>query len=198
MFSQETTKNIADTSDSSSSSSISTPRKFKVVLVGDGGVGKTAFVHRHLGKDFLTPYIATMGVEVRGLRFYTSVGEVILNIWDTAGQEKFGGYREGYYNGVDAALIMFDVTAKCTYRSVPKWYSDIRMIGPDIPIVLTGNKIDCKSRVVKPKDINFHREVNLQYYDISVKSNYNADKPFLYLIRRLLGDDSIYFVERAN
>jgi GTP-binding nuclear protein Ran len=198
MFSQETTKNITDTSSSSSSCSISTPKKFKVVLVGDGGVGKTALVQHYLDTDFLSSYISTMGVEVRCLRFYTTVGEVILNIWDTAGQEKFGANRDGYYIGADAALIMFDVTAKCTYRSVPKWYSDLRMVGPDIPIVLTGNKIDCKSRVVTPNAINFHRKVNLQYYDISVKSNYNTDKLFLYLIRRLLRDDLVYFVDRTN
>jgi len=65
----------------------------------------------------------------------------------------------------------------------------------NIPIVLCGNKVDCKDRKVKPKDIQFHRKKNLQYYDISAKSNYNFEKPFLYIIRKLTGEPNCQFVE---
>jgi len=61
--------------------------------------------------------------------------------------------------------------------------------------VLVGNKVDCKDRKVKPKDIVFHRKKNLQYYDISAKSNYNFEKPFLYIIRKLTGNMECHFVE---
>ena len=67
-------------------------------------------------------YIATLGVEVHPLRFYTNLGEIIFNVWDTAGQEKFGGLRDGYYIQGECAIIMFDVTSRITYRSVPNWY----------------------------------------------------------------------------
>lgn len=69
---------------------------FKVVLVGDGGVGKTTFVKRHISGEFEKRYLATMGVEVHPLKFYTNYGEIIMNVWDTAGQEKLGGLRDGY------------------------------------------------------------------------------------------------------
>lgn len=69
---------------------------FKVVLVGDGGVGKTTFVKRHLSGEFEKRYIATMGVEVHPLKFFTNFGPIIMNVWDTAGQEKLGGLRDGY------------------------------------------------------------------------------------------------------
>jgi GTP-binding nuclear protein Ran len=67
-----------------------TPR-FKLILVGDGGVGKTTFVKRHQTGEFEKKYVATMGVEVHPLPCYTNLGPVIFNCWDTAGQEKFGG-----------------------------------------------------------------------------------------------------------
>uniref|UniRef100_A0A452ZZA6 GTP-binding nuclear protein n=1 Tax=Aegilops tauschii subsp. strangulata TaxID=200361 RepID=A0A452ZZA6_AEGTS len=65
----------------------------------------------------------------------------------------------------------------------------------NIPIVLCGNKVDVKNRQVKAKQVTFHRKKNLQYYEISAKSNYNFEKPFLYLARKLAGDPNIHFVE---
>jgi len=169
--------------------------KFKLLLVGDGGTGKTTFVKRHKTGEFEKKYVATMGVEVHPISFHTNLGPVIFNCWDTAGQEKLGGLRDGYYIGGQAAIIMFDVTARVTYKSVPHWHKDLVRVCENIPIVLCGNKVDCKDRKVKPKDIFFHRKKNLQYYDISAKSNYNFEKPFLYICRKLTGDPNCHFVE---
>ena len=105
-----------------------------------------------------------------------------------AGQEKFGGLRDGYYVGGKAAIIMFDVTSRITYKSVSVWHRDLTRVCENIPIVLCGNKVDVKDRKVKPKHIVFHRKKpNIQYYDISAKSNYNFEKPFLWITRKLTG-----------
>lgn len=71
---------------------------------------------------------------------------------------------------------------------------DLVRVCENIPIVLTGNKVDVKERKVKAKSITFHRKKNLQYYDISAKSNYNFEKPFLWLARKLVGNQSLDFV----
>jgi len=170
--------------------------KFKLILVGEGGVGKTTFVKRHRTGEFEKKYVATMGVEVHPIPFHTTLGKVIFNCWDTAGQEKFGGLRDGYYIGGQAAIIMFDVTSRVTYKSVPHWYKDLVRVCEHIPIVLCGNKVDSKDRKVKPKDIHFHRKKNLQYYDISAKSNYNFEKPFLYIARKLTGNPNCQFTDQ--
>jgi len=83
------------------------------------------------------------------------------------------------------AIIMFDVTSRITYKNVPNWHRDLVRVCENIPIVLVGNKVDVKDRKVKAKAITFHRKKNLQYYDISAKSNYNFEKPFLFLARKL-------------
>ncbi|VBB28430.1 unnamed protein product [Acanthocheilonema viteae] len=145
---------------------------FKLVLVGDGGTGKTTFVKRHLTGEFEKKYVATLGVEVHPLIFHTNRGQIRFNVWDTAGQEKFGGLRDGYYIQGQCAIIMFDVTARVTYKNVPNWHRDLVRVCENIPIVLCGNK----------------------YYDISAKSNYNFEKPFLWLARKLLGDPNLEFV----
>jgi GTP-binding nuclear protein Ran len=166
---------------------------FKLVLVGDGGVGKTTFVKRHLTGEFEKKYIATLGVEVHPIQFTTNRGPITFNVWDTAGQEKFGGLRDGYYIQGQCAIIMFDVTSRVTYKNVPVWHKDLVRVCENIPIVLCGNKVDIKDRKVKAKAITFHRKKNLQYYDLSAKSNYNFEKPFLWLARKLSGDVNLDF-----
>ena len=169
--------------------------EFKLILVGDGGVGKTTFVKRHLSGEFEKRYVATRGVDVNPLPFHTNHGKIVYNVWDTAGQEKYGGLRDGYYIEGQCAIIMFDVTSRISYKNVPNWHRDITRICEGIPICLTGNKVEMKDRKVRPKQILFHRKKNLQYYDISAKSNYNFEKPFLWLAKKLLGDQELKFVE---
>lgn len=89
---------------------------------------------------------------------------------------------------------MFDLTSRITYKSVPNWHRDLTRVCESIPIVLCGNKVDIKERKIKPKSIDFHRKKCLQYYDISAKSNYNYEKPFLWLARKLAGHDDLAFV----
>eukprot|EP00286_Rhodomonas_abbreviata_P014790 CAMPEP_0181338438 /NCGR_PEP_ID=MMETSP1101-20121128/28636_1 /TAXON_ID=46948 /ORGANISM="Rhodomonas abbreviata, Strain Caron Lab Isolate" /LENGTH=174 /DNA_ID=CAMNT_0023449167 /DNA_START=19 /DNA_END=540 /DNA_ORIENTATION=- len=156
--------------------------EFKLILVGDGGVGKTTFVKRHLTGEFEK-------------NFHTSCGPIQFNVWDTAGQEKFGGLRDGYYIQGQCAIIMFDVTSRITYKSVPNWYRDLTRVCDNIPIVLCGNKVEVKDRKVKAKQITFHRKKNLQYYEISAKVNYNFEKPFIWITRKVAGNNAIEFVE---
>lgn len=207
---------------------------YKLLLVGSGGVGKTTFVKRHRTGEFEKRYVATLGVEVHPLTFMTNRGAIQFNVWDCAGQERFGGLRDGYYIMGQAAILMFDVTSRATYQDIPNWYRDVMRVCECIPMVLCGNKVDCSvdpawrkrkqereqalkeaekngvtlpkepiddqdappsMRAVKPKHITFHRKKNLQYYDISAKSNYNFEKPFLWLARRLLNDRDLVFVD---
>ena len=102
--------------------------------------------------------------------FHTSRGPIKFNVWDTAGQEKFGGLRDGYYIQAQCAIIMFDVTAMSTYKNVPEWHRDLERVCGDIPIVLCGNKVDdIKDR---KRQVTYHRKNNLQvlhWYNNSIQ-----------------------------
>lgn len=89
--------------------------------------------------------------------------------------------------GADCAIIMFDVCSRITYKNVAKWYKDITRVCDAIPIVLVGNKVDVKDRKVKARQIVFSRKHGIQYYDVSAKSNYQFEKPFLWLLKKLVG-----------
>jgi len=103
--------------------------------------------------------------------------------------------RDGYYIQGQCAIIMFDVTSRTTYKHVPNWHRDLVRVCDNIPIVLVGNKVDIKDRKVKARQVVFHRKRNLPYYDISAKSNYNYEKPFLWLSRKLVGREDLVFAE---
>ena len=164
---------------------------FKLVLCGDGGTGKTTFVKRHLTGEFEKKYIATLGVEVHPIVFCTSSGNIHFDVWDTAGQEKLSALRDGYYIGADCGIIMFDVCNRITYKNVTNWYKQLTRVCEGIPIVLVGNKVDVPDRKVKARQILFPRKHGIQYYDISAKSNYQFEKPFLWLLKKLLGDPNL-------
>ena len=116
----------------------------------------TATPHLHFRLLILFLGSATLGVEVRPLAFTTNFG-ICFNVWDTAGQEKSGGFREAYYTGRQCGIIMFDVISRITYQSVPDWHRDIVRVCENIPIVLCGNKVDLE--VNNPWSINnSHKE----------------------------------------
>ncbi|RDX86927.1 GTP-binding nuclear protein Ran-3, partial [Mucuna pruriens] len=172
---------------------------FKLVIVGDGGTGKTTFVKRHLTGEFekkyererpsvwrFTHWIFSQTVE----RFASTAGILLDKRSLVASEMDISKSIHG-----QCAIIMFDVTARLTYKNVPTWHRDLCRVCENIPIVLCGNKVDVKNRQVKAKQVTFHRKKNLQYYEISAKSNYNFEKPFLYLARKLAGDPNLHFVE---
>lgn len=170
-------------------------KNLKVVLMGDGGTGKSTWARRHRTGDFQSEYIATMGVEVHPIPFQTNKGRVVFNVWDTAGQEKFGDLKDGYYVGADAGIVFFDVTSRLSYRNATTWIASFRRKCPTAPIVLVGNKCDVKERVVNPASIKPPKSV--QYYDLSAKSNYNYEKPFLYIVRKVINED-VHFVDESE
>lgn len=114
---------------------------------------------------------------------------------NTAEQERYCALRDGYYLGADCAIIMFDVCSRITYKSVNNWYKSLTRVCEGIPIVIVGNKVDVPDRKVKARQILFPRKHGIQYYDISAKSNYQFEKPFLWLLRKLSGDPNLTLVE---
>lgn len=164
--------------------------RFKIVLVGDSNVGKTTFIHRHVTGDFQKDYDPTLGVDVNTLVFTSNYGTVIFDIWDIGQQ----GVFDDLCSGANASILFFDVQNRESYDNLEKWNSAIRRVTGDIPLVVCGNKVDLKDRVVVPRQITFHRKNNAMYYDISAKSNYNYEKPFLHLARQLMGHQDLDFV----
>ncbi|GMT13184.1 hypothetical protein PFISCL1PPCAC_4481, partial [Pristionchus fissidentatus] len=166
---------------------------FKLILIGDGLSGKTSFVKRHLAGEAEKKYFPTVGAMMHPLLFQTSKGPIRLDVWDSAGNEKAHTLRDKYFIGGHCAIIMFDVTSRRSYNNVAEWHKDIVRLCENIPMVVVGNKIDVKDREVTASEITFDRNKNMAYYGAAAKANYNFEKPFLWLARRLLNDDKLEF-----
>lgn len=167
------------------SSTTFTPDKYKIVLLGDGGTGKSSYVSMLRNASFRKEYIATLGVEKQEISLTTSHGPCIVSLWDTAGQEKLGPLRDGYYTGAHAAFIFFDVTSRITYKNVPNWHRDVLRVCPDIPVVLCANKTDVKERKVKSKGITYHTKEKMGFYEMSVKERICLKEPLQYLLQQV-------------
>lgn len=184
----------ANTSSSSSSSSLPT---FKVSLIGPARSGKTTFIKRWRTGEFETRYLPTIGVEVFPLTFNTDKGKIRLNVWDCAGDPKLAGLEDGYWIQSHAALLMFDLTHSESFEVMKKKFEDAnRMLGHANPaIVVCGNKADCAQHEVSQRSIlNWMKGKDLNYFNMSAKSNYNFEKPWLDLLRKLTGDSALLFV----
>ncbi|KAH8242908.1 hypothetical protein KR032_003015 [Drosophila birchii] len=166
---------------------------FKCVLVGDGRTGKTTFVKRHLTGEFEGNHKATCGIEIHPLIFHTNRGAIRFDIWDTSSKDHEKGFSNTNCNQAQCAIILFDVTSLVSYKNMPTWHRNVVRLCEDIPIVLCGNKVDIKERKVNANRIDFHRKNKLQYFDMSLKLNYNINKPFLWLASKLLGDPKLKF-----
>ena len=157
---------------------------FKITLLGDEGVGKTTLVNRHLTGQFDKKYIATVGVDVHPLRFNTNYGPKCINIWDCAGQDKFRGLGDGYYIQSQGLIVMFDLTSKTTFKNIEKWITEYTRIA-DGPIVLCGTKYDISRDIDYSIITELVRRYNIKYYEISSKTDYNIEKPFIEILRNL-------------
>ena len=171
-------------------------KPIKIVLVGDGGTGKTSFVSRISTETFKDSYTATLGYELTRAQVQTSRGNIQLEFWDTAGQEKAGPLRDKYYEGSDAAIIFFDVTSRVTYKNVPTWHRDLtRVCSETLPMVLFANKVDVLERKVKSKSINYHsKHPNVSLVEGSVKENTNLKESLEIILRIILKDPSLDIV----
>jgi GTP-binding nuclear protein Ran len=167
--------------------------EFKVVLVGDGGVGKSSLVRRFRFGDFEEKYVITLGVDTHPLTFDTTRGKITLNVWDLAGQEKFAGTRNKYIAGAQGCLAMFDLTSRITFKNLPVVIDEVKAVVGEIPIVCCGNKSDL-GEVKVPLAERKRLAAQYPYFEISVRNNVNYRRPFLQLMREMVGDSSLNFV----
>jgi small GTP-binding protein len=167
---------------------------YKLILGGEGGVGKTSMVHRFVEDSFESDYKSTIGTSImkKECEFKGLESKVRFVIWDLAGQAQFKRVRQTYLANAEAGILVYDVTRQETLDRLEDWFNDIKSISPKISLILVGNKIDLsESRVISTEQgEKLAEKLNLSYVETSAKTGENINDAFnmlaLQMIKRFL------------
>lgn len=165
--------------------------KFKLVVVGDPGVGKTSTILRFSDKAFLRTYIPTLGVSITEKSFRVKDWVIEMILWDIAGQTKFQTMRKHFYQGSKAIMLIFDLTNPMSFRSIKNWYNDVRknMEGePKLIGCILGNKSDLKKLrgIQKSEALILAKELNLEYIETSALTGKNVENAFFSIAKEVI------------
>lgn len=161
---------------------------FKLLIIGDSGVGKSSLLLRFADNTFNGSYITTIGVDFKIRTVDVNGSRVKLQIWDTAGQERFRTITSTYYRGTHGVIVVYDVTNGESFANVKRWLHEIEQNCDVVNKVLVGNKNDEPERkVVLTEDAKrFASTMQIELFETSAKDNLNVEEMFLSITREVL------------
>ena len=168
--------------------------EYKIILVGDPGVGKTSILTKFLTNEFQSVYSSTIGVEFKLKDIYVNNNCARLKIWDTCGQEKFRAITRQYFKNSNGVFIVFDLTNKDTIKRLNVWMKDINdNITNDFFVFLIGNKVDIKDRDISISEEakQFANNQKINYYEVSAKTGSGIYNVFEKMANKLVTKDKM-------
>jgi len=165
------------------------PHTFKVLILGDPSVGKSCFLIRYTEDTFQDVYLSTIGMDSKYKTVDLENGKSIrLQLWDTAGQDRFRSITRNLYKGAAGIMLIYDVTSKKTFENVKNWVDSIRNeVHNKVVIVLVGNKIDKKDQreVQKEEGEDLAEEFHLPFFECSALTGEKINEAFMELAKGL-------------
>jgi small GTP-binding protein len=161
---------------------------FKVILIGDSGVGKSNILTRYLNNEFNHNTKTTVGVEFGSKKNKIENYSIKTQIWDTAGQERYKSITNAYYKGSKGAVVVYDITNKKSFENVDKWISDLKThSSKDVSVIIVGNKLDleAKRQVTMDDGQNKAKIHNAAFMETSALTCENIDNAFDILINEI-------------
>ena len=165
--------------------------KFKLIVVGDSGVGKTNLINRFATKTFNINSKATIGVEFeyKSLKINNEIFKV--EIWDTAGQERYRAITSAYYKGAKGAIIVYDITSEESFNNIEMWIQEVRGKAlNNLPIMIIGNKSDLSKyrKVSLDKGVEKAKILDVHFFEASALDETNVNEAFKCLIKEMYYD----------
>ncbi|XP_018011276.1 ras-related protein Rab-10 [Hyalella azteca] len=162
---------------------------FKLLLIGDSGVGKTCILFRFSDDAFNTTFISTIGIDFKIKTIELEGKKIKLQIWDTAGQERFHTITTSYYRGAMGIMLVYDITNPKSFDNIAKWLRNIdEHANKDVEKMILGNKCDMEDKRVIPKEKgeDIAAEHGIRFLETSAKANINIEQAFLELASAIL------------
>ena len=181
-----------DSKDDSEGDSVSVTRH-KIIFIGDAGVGKTTIISRIMDNPFNEVYEPSIGVDFMSKIIKYRGQNIKLQIWDTAGQEKYKGLIPSYVRNSSIVFLIYDISVKSSFDNIPNWITFIRSI-ENTTLVLCGNKIDLEKReVTKEEGEALAQKEGIAFYEMSAKSGEGIKNMFYNAV-----SDLTVFAENNN
>ena len=161
---------------------------FKIILVGDSGVGKTNMLSRFIKNEYDDNRKPTVGVEFGSKNFPIDGYLVKAQIWDTAGEERYRSITSAYYKGAKGCLLVYSAIDQKSFNNIDKWIEQLKgNADEDISIILVGNKIDLEDFIeVKTEEgMEKAKKLNIPFIETSACTNINIEKVFQQLIEEV-------------
>lgn len=169
---------------------------FKLLIIGDSGVGKSSLLLRYVSDSFESKLAATIGVDFKVKLITVPDGTVVkLSIWDTAGQERFRTLTPSVYRGSHGAIFVFSVANRDTFDQLDSWLEELKTYAdqPNIVKLLVGNKIDCEPREVSREEgQRFARLYNMPYAEASAKTSEGVNLLFMEVVTRIYNQPQLW------
>lgn len=169
---------------------------FKIIIVGEAGVGKSCLLRRYADQTFTENYINTIGVDFK-VRTLEMNGRLIkLNIWDSAGQERFRTIVNTYYRGAHGICLVYDITDLDSFQKLNEWLQDVTELAePNAKKIIIGTKKDLEQRrQVKSEQVKSYSEtIGVPYIETSSKEGHNVEGAFRYITGLLLEEHESLF-----
>ena len=161
---------------------------YKILLLGDSSVGKTCFLMRYSDNTFQEIHMSTIGLDYKLKNVQLDDGNIVkIQIWDTAGQDRFRSITKNYYKGAHGIILIYDITSRKTYENIKNWVTQIKEeVSDKVNIILVGNKIDDeKNRKVSTEEgEKLAKEIGFDFYETSAKTGINIDSTFNDLVKK--------------
>ena len=161
---------------------------FKILIIGESGVGKTCFLLRYAENSFVANHLLTIGIDFKIKVIEIEGKNIKLQIWDTAGQDRFRTITKTYYKGSHGVILVYDVCDERSFGNVKNWVNQIEQNAKSsICKVLVGNKCDKAERVItEEQGRKLAEEYNMKFYETSAKTGQNVEETFTYLTGEIL------------
>lgn len=163
-------------------------KTIKVLIIGNGAVGKSSMIQRYCKGIFTKDYKKTIGVDFLERQIEVNYEDVRLMLWDTAGQEEFHAITKAYYRGAQACVLAFSTVDRASFDAVKHWKKKVEEEVGSIAMVLVQNKIDLinEALITKEEADNLAESMNVKLYHTSAKDNLNVDEVFRKLAEQYL------------
>ena len=179
---------------------------FKILLLGDSGVGKSSIILRYIENNFSQNLMNSIGVDFKLKNIEVKGKKVKLQVWDTAGQERFRTITTSYYKGAQAIIVVFDITDRDSFEHVKNWMADVDKFAKDgVLRILSGNKCDLEHqrKVSKDEGKELASKYGINYIETSAKETTNIDELFVsttetFINRQASGSNKTKTVEKQG